>query len=155
MYLELELDIRLLQMWFSQPNFSFYSDSAPDQYFITYTVGVNIKSEHKNAFSLRYFYWASLHVFIWKIRNQNQNYYMGPDRTKPSSGACAQHRRRPACAPTQYDQCLCYSLFEKCCMLSCNRWNFNVLASLCSWGDLFWNLLCRKPRKQVFSQWGP
>ena len=58
-------------------------------------------------------------------------------RENLSSGVCEQHRRRPACASAQSDQRLCYSLFEMYYMLTCYRWNFNFLASLCSWGDLF------------------
>ena len=54
-----------------------------------------------------------------------------------SSGVLEQHRRRPACASAQSDQRFCYSLFGKYHMLTCYRWNLNVLASLCSWGDLF------------------
>ena len=32
---------------------------------------------------------------------------------KPSSGVCKTTKRRPACASTQSDQRLCYSLFRK------------------------------------------
>ena len=35
------------------------------------------------------------------------------------------------------------------------QWILNFLASLCSWGDCFWNWLCRKPRRQVFSRRDP
>ena len=58
-------------------------------------------------------------------------------RENLSSGACKQHRRRPACTSAQSDQRLCYSLFEKYHMKSCYRWNFNLPASLCSWGYWF------------------
>ena len=54
-----------------------------------------------------------------------------------SSGVGEQQRRRPACASAQSDQCLCYSLFRKDHMEACYEGNFNFLASLCSWGDLF------------------
>ena len=40
-------------------------------------------------------------------------------RENLSSGACEQHRRRPACASAQSDQRLCYSLFEKYHMKTC------------------------------------
>ena len=58
-------------------------------------------------------------------------------RENLSSVVCEQHRRRPACASAQSDQRLCYSLFIKYYMYTCCRWNFNFLASLCSWGDWF------------------
>ena len=58
-------------------------------------------------------------------------------RENLSSGVCEQHRRRPACASAQSDQRLCYSLFGKYHMFTYYRWNFNILASLCSWGDWF------------------
>ena len=41
------------------------------------------------------------------------NHKMGLDARKPVFGVCEQHRRRPACASAQPDQCLCYSLIEK------------------------------------------
>ena len=40
-------------------------------------------------------------------------YIWASTRENLSSGVCEQHRRRPACASTQSDQCLCYSLFGK------------------------------------------
>ena len=54
-----------------------------------------------------------------------------------SLGVCEQHRSRPACASAQSDQRLFYWLFGKYHMFTCYRWNFNILASLCSWGDRF------------------
>ena len=54
-----------------------------------------------------------------------------------SSGVCEQHRRRPAWASAQTDQPLCYSLTGKYHILTCFKRNFNVLDSLCSWGDWF------------------
>ena len=72
-----------------------------------------------------------------------------------SSGVCEQHRRRPACASAQSDQCLFYSLFWKYHMNTCYRRNFNSLASLCSWGVWNWNSLSQKRRRQVFSRRGP
>ena len=66
-------------------------------------------------------------------------------RENLSSGVCEQHRRRPACASAQSDQRLCYSLFKKYHMLTCYRWNFNFLASLRSWGDLFETRIVRNP----------
>ena len=50
---------------------------------------------------------------------------------------CEQQRRRPACAYAQSDQRLCYSLIGKYHILTCYKRNFNILASLCSWGDWF------------------
>ena len=62
---------------------------------------------------------------------------LGLDAKKPVFVVCEQHRRRPACAFAQSDQLLCDSLFEKYHMLTCYRRNFNLLASLCSWGHWF------------------
>ena len=53
------------------------------------------------------------------------------------SGVCEQHRRRPACASAQTDQRLCYSLCGKYNIQTCYMRNFNILASLCSWGYWF------------------
>ena len=53
-----------------------------------------------------------------------------------SSVVCEQHKRRPACASAQSDHPLCFSLFGKYHMLTCYEWNFNFLASLCSW--VYW-----------------
>ena len=58
-------------------------------------------------------------------------------RENLSLEVCKQHRRRPACASAQSDQRLCCSLLGKYYMQTCCRWNFNSLASLCSWGDWF------------------
>ena len=46
---------------------------------------------------------------------------MGTDARKPDFKFIAyeQQRRRPACASMQSDQCLCYSLIGKSCILSC------------------------------------
>ena len=53
--------------------------------------------------------------------------------------------RRPACASAQSDLRLCYSHYGKYHMLTCYRWNFNFLASLCSWGDWFETRFVRNP----------
>ena len=58
-------------------------------------------------------------------------------RENLSSVVCEQQRRRPACAYAQSDQRLCYSLIGKYHILTCYQRNFNILASLCSWGDWF------------------
>ena len=58
-------------------------------------------------------------------------------REKLSSGVCEQQRRRPACASAQSDQRLCYSLFGKYHINACYKWNFNFLASHCSWAGWF------------------
>ena len=52
--------------------------------------------------------------------------------TRPVFGVCEQHRRRPACASAQSDQCLCYSHFEKYHNYTCFEQIFNYLASHCS-----------------------
>ena len=57
------------------------------------------------------------------------HHHMGLDARKPVLGVC--------CAPAQSDHHLCYSLIGKNYMSTCYRWNFNILASLCSWGDWF------------------
>ena len=49
-----------------------------------------------------------------------------------SSVVCEQQRRRPACASTQSDQRLCYSLIGKYHIYTCYEQNFSFLASLCS-----------------------
>ena len=67
------------------------------------------------------------------------------ERENLSLGAREQHRRRPACASAQSDQSLCYSHSGKYQMLTCQRWNFNSLASLCSLGDWFESLFVRNP----------
>ena len=48
-----------------------------------------------------------------------------------------EQRSRPTCASLQSDQRLCYSLYEKYSSQACFMQNFNILASLCSWGDWF------------------
>ena len=76
-------------------------------------------------------------ILVWIQMNSDCVYEMGRNSRKPVFGFCEQHRRRPACASAQSDQRLWYSLFGKHHMLTCYRWNFNFLASLCSWGDWF------------------
>ena len=53
-------------------------------------------------------------------------------RENLSSEACEQQRCRPACACVQSDQHLCFSLFGKYHIQTCNKRNFYYLASLCS-----------------------
>ena len=60
---------------------------------------------------------------------------MGLGRENLSSGFCEQQRCRPACAPVQSDRHLCYSCIGKFHILTCYKQNFNILPSLCSWGD--------------------
>ena len=43
------------------------------------------------------------------------------------------HRRRPACASAQTEQCLCCSLTAKCNISACFIQTFKILSSLCSW----------------------
>ena len=43
-----------------------------------------------------------------------------------------QQKRRPACASTQSEQRLCFSLFGKYYILTYYKRNFNLLARLCS-----------------------
>ena len=64
-------------------------------------------------------------------------YIWASPRENLSSVVCEQQRRRPACAYAQSDRRLCYSLIGKCHILTCYQRNFNILASLCSWGDWF------------------
>ena len=54
-----------------------------------------------------------------------------------SAGVCEQQRHRPACASTQSDQRLCYSLIRKYHIKACFKRYFYFLASLCSWTDWF------------------
>ena len=56
-----------------------------------------------------------------------------------------QQRRRPACTYAHSDQRLCHSLFRKYHIYTCNRWNFNFLASLCIWGDYLKSLFVGNP----------
>ena len=72
--------------------------------------------------------------------------YLGLDARKPVFMVCEQHRSRPACASAQSDQRLCCSLFGKKHMLTCYRWNFIFLASLCSWGDWFETPIVGNPK---------
>ena len=51
-----------------------------------------------------------------------------PQSEKTSSGVCEQHRRRPACASTQSDQRLCYSLSGEHSRHACSIQTFNFLA---------------------------
>ena len=64
-------------------------------------------------------------------------------------GVWEQQRRIPACAFAQSDQQLCYSLIGKYHIFTCNKRIFNILASLCSWGDRFDSHLVGNPRRQV------
>ena len=58
-------------------------------------------------------------------------------RENLSSEVCERHRRRPACAFTQSNQRLCYSLIVKYHIQAWYKRNFNFLASLCSWAGWF------------------
>ena len=58
-------------------------------------------------------------------------------RENLSSEVCEQYRHRPACAYAQSDQRLCNLPLGKYHMQTSYRWNFNFLASHCSWGDWF------------------
>ena len=62
----------------------------------------------------------TLFLEVWKVL------YMGLDARKPVFGGLWTTK-------AQTDQRLCYSLCEKYRMYTCYRWNFNLLASLCSW----------------------
>ena len=70
-------------------------------------------------------------------KTPTSNYIWASNTRKPVFRGCKQQRRRPACASLQTDQGLCYSLFGKYHILTCCRWNFYFIASLCSWGDWF------------------
>ena len=66
-----------------------------------------------------------------------------------SSWVCQQQRRRPSCGSAQTDQRLCYSPIGKNHILTCYEQNFNVLASLCSWGDWLESPFHGKPKTGV------
>ena len=57
----------------------------------------------------------------------------GPRREKNCLREFTNNKDRPACTSGQSDQCLRCSHFGKYHMLTCYRWNFNFLNSLCSW----------------------
>ena len=64
-------------------------------------------------------------------------HYWASTQENLSSEVCEQQRRRPACASAQSDQRLCYSHTGKYHIQTSYQRNFNILASLCSWGDWF------------------
>ena len=53
-------------------------------------------------------------------------------RENLASEGCKQQRCRADCASAQSDQRLCFSLFGKYHIQTCNKRNFNFLANLCS-----------------------
>ena len=55
---------------------------------------------------------------IFSVISQQSVIVWASTRENLSSGFCEQHRRRPACASTQSDQRLCYSLFWKATYLN-------------------------------------
>ena len=57
-------------------------------------------------------------------------YHLDLDTRKPVLGVCEQQRRRPACAPSQSDQHLCYSLIGKYHILTYYLQIFNFLVSV-------------------------
>ena len=57
---------------------------------------------------------------------------VGLNGRKSDFVACEQKRGRPACASTQSDQRLCYSLYGKENSPTGSKQNFIILASLCS-----------------------
>ena len=80
-------------------------------------------------------YWKESYLellLIWALTPKNL-----------SSSVCEQQNCRPACASTQSDQHLCYSLIEKYHIKNCSMRNFTILASLCSWAGWFWHDLIR------------
>ena len=76
-------------------------------------------------------------VIIWALTGETVSLEIS-DRVslKPvcsaTGGVCKQHKRRPACAKAQSDQCLCYSCLVKYHIETCYKQNVNFLASLCS-----------------------
>ena len=85
---------------------------------------------------------SSLESIIWALMRANL-----------SSEVCEQQRHRPACASTQSDQCLCYSLWETPLLFALRKYqiftwyerNFNFLASLCGWAGWLEIHLVRNP----------
>ena len=68
---------------------------------------------------------------------------------------CRHLRHIPACASTQSDQRLCYSLIGKYHILTCYECNFNFLASLCSWRDWFLSFALSETSKTDFVESRP
>ena len=95
------------------------------QLYIIHSATLYIHPRHNSQIEQKFSYWYTSKI-KWASMGENL-----------SLGVCEQQRRRPACASTQTDQRLCYSLFEKCHISTCYKRNFNFLASLCSWGDWF------------------
>ena len=58
--------------------------------------------------------------------------HLGLNARKADIVACEQQRCRPACASSQSDKRLCYSLLRKCDRLTCFMQSLNIPASLCS-----------------------
>ena len=105
----------------------------------------------KIGITLFRFYWENFFYFLLSDEHQLLGIIWASTRENLSSGGCEQHRHRQTCASAQSDQRLCYSRFGKNHIWACYKRNFCFLASLCCWG--VW--LCRKPRWQVLSRWGP
>ena len=74
------------------------------------------------------------HLFIFEPRHE-----------KICFAICEQQRRRSACASTQSDQRLCYSLLRQYNTSSFYSQNFNRLVNLCSWADRFESYLVKDP----------
>ena len=68
---------------------------------------------------------------------------------------CEQHRRWPDCTFAQSGQRLCYSLFCKVTYVSLVQVKFQFSSKSLKLRRLVWNLICRKPRRQVFWRRGP
>ena len=79
-------------------------------------------------------YWSNPFVLHNFSTGGCVSYHMGLDVRIPVFRVCEQHRRRPACATAQSDQCPCYSRFGKHHIKTCYQQNFNFPASLSSWG---------------------
>ena len=72
-------------------------------------------------------------------------------RENLSSRVCEQQRHRPACASTQFDQCPCNLLIGKYHNKTCNKPNFTILASLCSWAGWFGYDLFGNPKDRFLA----
>ena len=75
---------------------------------------------------------------------------MGFNATKPDIIGCQQQSHRSACIDAQSDQHRCYSFSGKNNDSSSYAKNAHMLASFCSWADLFESHFVGNPR-QVFS----
>ena len=74
--------------------------------------------------------WVKVHIDLSfkRVKHFSKEKNMGLNVRKPDVVACQQQRRRPACAFTKSDQCLCYSLSSKYNNLACYTQKIIILA---------------------------